>query len=272
MKIEANRLILDDGQSAPFRQTPNISQGRTIDPQYLVIHYTAGSSFDSSVNWLTNPDAQASAHLVIGRDGEIMQLADFTARTWHAGKSSWRGLNGLNSHSIGIELDNAGILTRTADGWRSSFQKTYPEADGMEAAHKNDGILRGWHRYTLNLIEALVAIGSALVREYGLKDVIGHDDIAPHRKTDPGPAFPMDMVRARIMGREDDREERVKATAVLNIRSGPGTRFDKIRPPLPKGTEMIVTGEDGVWIAVTVLDGDEPTDTGWVHSHFVAEV
>ena len=80
MKIEANRLILDDGQSAPFRQTPNISQGRTIDPQYLVIHYTAGSSFDSSVNWLTNPDAQASAHLVIGRDGEIMQLADFTAR------------------------------------------------------------------------------------------------------------------------------------------------------------------------------------------------
>ncbi|WP_203291722.1 N-acetylmuramoyl-L-alanine amidase [Maricaulis parjimensis] len=272
MKIDQHRLVLDDDTPAPFRQTPNISRGRTITPQYLVIHYTAGSSFDSSVDWLTNPDAQASAHLVIGRDGEIMQLADFNARTWHAGKSSWRGLSGLNSHSIGIELDNAGILTKTPDGWRSAFQKTYPEADGMEAAHKNGGGMRGWHRYTLNQIEALVAIGSALVREYGLKDVIGHDDIAPNRKSDPGPAFPMEMVRSRIMGREDETEERVECTAALNIRSGPGTGFDKIRDALPKGTQMIVTGESGVWIAVTVLDGDDPTDTGWVHSHFVKAV
>lgn len=272
MKIQSHRLILDDGEAAPFKPTPNISAGRTIDPQYLVIHYTAGASFNSSVNWLTDPAAQASAHLVIGREGEIMQLADFNARTWHAGRSSWRGLSGLNSHSIGIELDNAGVLDKTAEGWRSAFQKTYPDADGMEAVHKNGGAMRGWHRYTLNQIEALVAIGAALVREYGLKDVIGHDDIAPGRKSDPGPAFPMDMVRSRIMGREDDSEERVEASAVLNIRSGPGTGFDKIRAPLPKGTGMIVTGESGVWLSVIVLDGDEPTDTGWVHSHFVREV
>ena len=272
MKLDAHRLVKPNGNPVSFKPTPNVSANRTITPQYLVIHYTAGASLGSSVNWLTNPAAQASAHLVIGREGEIVQLAAFNQRCWHAGVSSWRGLSGLNSHSIGIELDNAGILQETSDGWISAFQKRYADTDVLEAAHKNDGVMRGWHRYTTTQIEAVIEIGCLLADAYQLKDVIGPDDIAPGRKTDPGPAFPMEMVRSRIMGRAKDDEERVAATASLNIRSGPGTGYGKIRDPLPKGTQMKVTGSDGVWIAVTVMDGDEATDTGWVHSHYVAEV
>lgn len=273
MKIVDHKLVLADGRPARFRPTPNFSTGVELIPKYLVIHYTAGASFESSVSWLTNPQAQASAHLVIGREGEIAQLADFNARTWHAGRSSWLGLSGLNSHSIGIELDNAGPLQKSPAGWMSAFQRLYPDSDVIEAAHKNGGAQQGWHRYSPAQLDAVIEIAAALVEAYSLKDVIGHDDIAPARKRDPGPAFPMDMVRSRALGRQEDTEKRVRTLTVLNIRTGPSTSFDRLpESPLAQNVELRVTGEDGHWLAVDVLDGDDGIATGWVHAHYVAEV
>jgi N-acetylmuramoyl-L-alanine amidase len=273
MKIDKHRLTDDDGSPVKFRQTPNISSNRTIDPQFLVIHYTAGSSFESSVDWLTDKAAKASAHLVIGRGGEIAQLADFNARTWHAGVSTWLGLSGLNSHSIGIELDNVGHLERVSDGWLSSFQGVYPDSDVIEAIHKNGHEPKGWQRYTQIQISTLIAVAGALVDAYGLKDVIGHDDIAPSRKSDPGPAFPMDMVRARVLGRESDEPEHVVTKTRLNIRTGPATDYETLEEsPLDEGTELNVLGSNGLWLEVEVLDDGKPYATGWVHGHYVKTI
>jgi N-acetylmuramoyl-L-alanine amidase len=74
MEIKNHRLV--DGDQ---RETPNC--GGIIEPKYLVFHFTAGSSAEGSVEWLCNPDATASAHIVVGRDGKITQLAPFNVKT-----------------------------------------------------------------------------------------------------------------------------------------------------------------------------------------------
>ena len=109
MRIEDHRLILDDGSPADFVATDKMSG--QLDHRYLVMHYTAGGSADGAIRTLTDPAVKASAHLVIAADGEITQLVPFDRVAWHAGVSSWQGLTRLNGHSIGIELDNAGMLT-----------------------------------------------------------------------------------------------------------------------------------------------------------------
>ena len=76
----------------------------------IVLHYTAGTSAESSALFLTRPDVSASAHVVIGREGEVFQLVPFNIEAWHAGKSWDAGRGGLNRYSIGIELDNLGKL------------------------------------------------------------------------------------------------------------------------------------------------------------------
>ena len=125
MKITDHRLFKDDDAPYPFVGSPNSSGDLTHE--YLVMHYTAGRSAEESIKWLANAAAKASAHRVIGRDGSITQLVPFNIKAWHAGISSWEGRSGLNSYSIGIELDNAGRLTRHGSKWRAWFGEEYEE-------------------------------------------------------------------------------------------------------------------------------------------------
>ena len=202
MKISNHRLIADHGQSLRHVETPNL--GGMMTPELLVIHYTAGSSAEGAVAWLCNPAARASAHLVIGRDGSLTQLAPFNRIAWHAGRSLWAGRSNVNSCSIGIELDNAGRLERVGECWRSSIgQREYPDNQVLIANHQHDRPGTppcGWHRYSQAQLAAAGEVGMLLVREYALKDVVGHDDIAPGRKSDPGPAFPLASFRALLLG------------------------------------------------------------------------
>jgi len=116
LSIGDDRLV---GAGVSFVETPN--QGGDLAPRHLVFHYTAGKSATSSINWLTNPESKASAHLVLARDGTITQLAPFNIKTWHAGLSYWDGLSGLNGYSIGIEMDNAGPLKKVGDKHQAWF-------------------------------------------------------------------------------------------------------------------------------------------------------
>lgn len=270
MKVRRHRLLHDDDQPVRFEATPNLGDGR-LTPAYLVIHYTAGRDLETSVRWLTDPIAGASAHLLIGRDGQIVQLAAFDRIAWHAGQSRWRGLEGLNRHAIGIELDNAGALARQAGGWRAWFGADYPETDVLEAVHKNETAPRGWHLFTEAQLEATALVARLLVDHYGLEDVIGHDDIAPGRKQDPGPAFPIASVRGRAMGRQDEAFELFETVTALNIRAGPGTGFEKLpRSPLARATRLRVLASELSWCSVEVLGPDGSGDlTGWVHGDYI---
>jgi N-acetylmuramoyl-L-alanine amidase len=199
MKIANHRLI--DGETVTFVGTANQSAG--IRPLYLVMHYTAGLGLDGAVAWLRNPAAKASAHLVIGRDGRIVQMVAFNRRAWHAGLSRWGDIEGLNAYAIGIELDNAGRLQRRGDGaWVHPVSgRVVPASEVIEAQHKAEPRPAGWHAFTEPQLSAAEAVARVLHDRYGFIDVLGHDDIAPGRKVDPGPAFPMGSFATQVMGR-----------------------------------------------------------------------
>ena len=106
-------------------------------PDVLVIHFTGGSSIDGAVSHLKKKSVKASAHLVVGREGEIVQLVEFSKKAWHAGKSEYLGRKGLNHYSIGIEIVNAGPLKKVGNEFVSEFARVYPANECVEAVHRN---------------------------------------------------------------------------------------------------------------------------------------
>lgn len=196
-----NHRLLDGANPVDFVATPN--KGGKIQPLYLMLHYTAGLKASGAIDWFQKPVAEASAHLVIDRDGTITQMVDFNLRAWHAGKSEYNGLTGMNAYSIGIEIVNGGKLKKNETGkWRTWSGEVVPPEEVTVATHKHESHPAGWHLYTAKQIETTVEAGIALRKQYNLIEVLGHDDVSPNRKVDTGPAFPMISVAGKIMGRE----------------------------------------------------------------------
>lgn len=285
MKIVNHRLVNDDGTPFPFRETPN--RGKSSDPnakisqRWLVMHYTAGGSASESINWLANPQAKASAHVVIAKDGSITQMVPFNVIAWHAGKSTWKGVTGLNGHSIGIELDGFGFLGNAGPGKWKFGGRAIPDADVLVATHRFGSPKGGWAKYPPKQVEVALRLARLLVAEYGLQDVIGHDDISPGRKQDPGPAFDMAAFRAAAMAADPsageptpvdpgtpatpDARYRVKTT--LNVRGGPGTANAPVAgSPLAAGTFVRGGREQDGWRQITA---EGSSVSGWVSAQFL---
>jgi len=244
-------------------------------PDTIIIHYTAGSSALSSANWLQRGDVKASAHVVIGKEGEIYQIVPFTNIAWHAGESSYGGRRDFNKFSIGIELDNPGFLTRTGNEYVAAFGTKYPANQVIEAVHRNEKSPRFWHIYTEAQLAACEELCQALIATYtSLNQILGHEEISPGRKQDPGPAFPLEKFRNRLLhnDRESDLDEIAPAFTVgtvivdkLNIREGAGADFQKVAMPLPLNKKVTVLGERNGWYRVRV------DVEGWVSKAFVAK-
>lgn len=237
----------------------------------LVIHYTAGRDALSSAQYLARDDVKASAHLVIGRKGEVYQLVPFDTISWHAGISSYGGRSGYNNYAIGIELDNAGVLTKTGNDYTAWFGKKYMENEVMQAVHRNESQPRFWHIYTEEQLRVCEEISQLLVDTYHLKQILGHEEIAPGRKQDPGPAFPLDKMRDKILlhDRKTSEEqagqiqEGETVPPKLNIRSGPASTFDMVANPLPAGSEVKILEESNGWYRIkTEIEG-------WVSKGYV---
>lgn len=154
---------------APQNQNFTLNQsysarGQSSRVEFIVIHYTAGD-FKTSLETLTK--TEVSAHYLIPPEGgTVYQLVDENRRAWHAGDSQWRGRTWLNSSSIGIELVNSG------------YEDT-PEG-------------RKWFPYSDAQINTLIALLKELKQRHNVHvgNIVGHSDIAPQRKVDPGPTFP----------------------------------------------------------------------------------
>ena len=198
MKILNQRLVSDDSTPYRFQLSPNIGAG-TLNPKFLIIHYTEGASLAGSVLWLTNKESFVSCHLAIGRDGTIVQMVPFDRIAWHAGVSTWDGFTNLNQFSIGIELDNAGPLRSSPQGWRASFGQVIPTDEVIQAVHQFGTEMLGWQTFTPVQLQACQDVAIELVKQYNLQAILGHDEIAPKRKWDPGPAFPMNAFRNQVM-------------------------------------------------------------------------
>ncbi len=139
--------------------SPNWDE-RALPVTMVVLHYTEMER-EAALQRLIDPEAKVSAHYFIAEDGEVVRLVDESKRAWHAGASYWRGHKDVNSASVGIELDNPG--------------------------HAN-----GYREFTEAQIEALVPLLHDIVRRHDIPraNVVGHSDVAPARKIDPGELFP----------------------------------------------------------------------------------
>ena len=197
MLIRHVRLCDNRGTPYPFVNSPN--KGDTLEHKYVVIHYTALPDADLAIKRLSDPEVGVSSHLVIDREGKITQLVPFNEVAWHAGESSWMGQSGLNRCSIGIELDNAGRLEKVDGRWQSWSGNEYLDGEVIEAVHKNSTVLAGWHVYPEVQVETALQVVRLLVQRFRLLDVLGHDEISPNRKWDPGPAFPMESFREKAL-------------------------------------------------------------------------
>lgn len=147
-----------------WRPSPNWDE-RALPITMIVLHYTEMKPVETALQRLCNPDAKVSAHYLITEGGEVIGLVPEDKRAWHAGASYWRGHRDVNSASIGIELDHPGH----ALGYR-------PFADAQ--------------------FEALVPLVHRIMRDHDIarSNVVGHSDVAPARKIDPGELFPWDRL------------------------------------------------------------------------------
>ena len=139
----------------------------------------------------------------------MTQLLPFHIVGWHAGRSQWGERTSLNQYSIGIEIDNAGQLSERDGRYESWFGQTYPASEVVRGTHRNQSLPGAhpqirqpvcfWHRYAEVQFEVVETICAALIAAYGIYHILGHEEIAPNRKVDPGPAFPLDEMRARLL-------------------------------------------------------------------------
>lgn len=168
-------------------ETLHQAQGTDQRIRFLVMHYTA-SDFDSSLKTLT--DEHVSAHYLLPehpqwQNGKPLayQLVPEEMRAWHAGASSWRGRTDLNDTSIGIEIVNQGF------------------SHMLQAKH--------WPPYPPEQIELLIQLSRDIIKRYDIQpmDVVGHSDIAPQRKQDPGPLFPWQQLALAGIGAWPDKQQ-----------------------------------------------------------------
>ncbi|MCW2368072.1 N-acetylmuramoyl-L-alanine amidase [Sphingobium sp. B1D7B] len=149
--------------------SPNFDD-RTLPVSILVLHYTGMPDAQSAINWMANPDSKVSAHYVVTEEGKVVRMVDETKRAWHAGRAWWRGITDVNSASIGIEIVNPGHEW----GYRP-----FPQAQ----------------------IDALIPLVHDIMQRHRITrgNVVGHSDVAPARKQDPGELFPWSkLARLRL--------------------------------------------------------------------------
>lgn len=146
-----------------YRPSPNFGERKNgVKPSLIILHYTEMPA-EASIARLCDPAAEVSAHYVVDEDGSILQLVAEDKRAWHAGVSRWGDITDVNSHSIGIEIVNLGY-------------HPYPQAQIVAVKDLCRDIMARWNIKPEN--------------------VLGHSDVAPDRKVDPGPHFPWDGLEA----------------------------------------------------------------------------
>lgn len=155
-------VATDTGVKARIHPSPNHGErapGAPVD--MVILHYTGMPTAEEALRRLCDPRAEVSAHYLVDEDGSVLQCVPESRRAWHAGRSFWKGETDINSRSIGVEIVNPG--------------------------HEN-----GYRPFPDKQIDAVVSLVGDISRRHGIQPwmILGHSDIAPERKEDPGELFP----------------------------------------------------------------------------------
>lgn len=201
------KLLRHKIQEIPFVKARDT--GGKIKPELVVLHDTAGRlDKGNSVKWLEGNPGKSSVHFVIERDGSITQMVPTNRRANHAGKSSYHGRDWVNGFSIGIEIVNPGLLRQSprhpgkAVAWYGQeFEAGRYDIQSRETPEHGYGL---WMGYTPEQIDAVSQLLEVLFAKIPtLRDIRTHWYVSPGRKVDTNPLFPLDQIRARILGRDD---------------------------------------------------------------------
>lgn len=226
MKIKNFKFVDADHSN----QSPNKRKGVLPKDIVIVLHYTAsgGKTGGGDASYLSRASSRASAQLVIGREGDLHQLMDLNEIAWHAGKSSYNGRSDVNSFSIGIELDNW--------GWLDDRGIDLPDEE-IHRETRNGKHL--WEKYSEKQLEMAEKVIESIKNypKFNVIDIVGHEDVSPGRKQDPGPALSAFM--EKIRNKYDFELTKPKTAVNLNLRAYP-VLPSTILTTILKGTEVEV--------------------------------
>ena len=153
--------------------SPNFNPKKRICKQikFIIFHYTGMKSEKEAINILTKIQSEVSCHYLIKNNGEIIKIVPDLYIAWHAGKSSWKNYKSLNQNSIGIEVTNPGHDL-------------------------------GYKKFSKKQISSLLKLTKFLTKKYNISSnsILGHSDIAPNRKKDPGEKFPWEYLSKNNIG------------------------------------------------------------------------
>jgi N-acetylmuramoyl-L-alanine amidase len=153
--------------------SPNFNPKKRITKQikFIIFHYTGMKKESDAINRLTDIQSEVSCHYLIRNNGNILTLVPDLYVAWHAGESSWKNYKSLNQNSIGIEITN----------------------QGHEYSYK---------KFSKKQISSLLKLSKFLIKKYKIssRNILGHSDVAPQRKKDPGEKFPWEYLSKKKVG------------------------------------------------------------------------
>ena len=153
--------------------SPNfdVKKRKVKEIKFIIFHYTGMKKQNQAINRLTDTKSKVSSHYLIKNNGEILTLVPDLYVAWHAGVSSWKNYKSINKYSIGIEISNP----------------------GHEYSYKN---------FSKKQIKSILKLSTYLIKKYKIKSnfILGHSDIAPDRKKDPGEKFPWKYLSENKIG------------------------------------------------------------------------
>ena len=165
--------------------SPNFSKKKRFIKQikFIIIHYTGMQSEIESIKRLKNPNFKVSCHYLINRNGKILRMVKDSHIAWHAGKSKWGKYKNLNENSLGIELVNKG--------------------------HQF-----GYEKFSNKQIKSLISLCKNLKKKFGINDenFLGHSDVAPLRKRDPGEKFPWKKLSNYNLGNWYNNKKKIEVS------------------------------------------------------------
>ena len=173
--------------------SPNYSKKKRSlkDIKFIIIHYTGMQSEVAAIKRLKNLKSKVSCHYLINRKGKVIRMVDDTYIAWHAGKSRWKNFVNLNKNSLGIELINKG--------------------------HQF-----GYQAFSNQQIKSLISLCKILKKKFAIKkeNFLGHSDIAPLRKSDPGEKFPWKKLNIHGLGnwyKKNNKNLKVKTSKIESL-------------------------------------------------------
>ena len=181
--------------------SPNfdVKKRRVKEVKFIIFHYTGMKKENQAITRLTNSKSKVSSHYLIKNNGEILTLVPDLYVAWHAGISSWKNYKSINKYSIGIEISNP----------------------GHEYSYK---------KFSKEQVKSIIKLSTYLIKKYNIKPnfILGHSDIAPDRKKDPGEKFPWKYLSKNKIGHWHNLNEK-KLFKKRNLTEGKNEKIKFIK-------------------------------------------